>query len=361
MELKEPTYFTDKKNQHYIPKFYLRNFSYQKNGKQIGLFNIKADKYFQTGKLKTQGSKSFFYGYDGIVEDTLSEIEGEIAKTIQDIISTQTLPQRDTFEHGNLLVFVALTHLRNPVIIDTIKEQPKHFEKLMNEDLPDSVKKFTSPEITHEYAIGLALSMLPNVVEMLHDLEYKILINDTSTCFITSDFPVVKYNQFLESKRWPHGKTGYGNVGLQIFIPLNPRIVLVLYDPWIYKVGDKKNHKFMITQTNDIRQINTLQLLNCYESIFFNEDINENYARAMVHRTKGYVKPNQVQSSLAYLKSSKNPSPKQKNLIIVGSTDIEIKLNITGINLHSKSKTYVFSSSVAQLRPLAREVVKRRG
>ncbi len=351
---------TDQKNQHYIPKFYLRNFSYEKNGKQIGLYNIKADKFFQKGKLKTQGSKSFFYGFDGQIENALSKIEGEIAKTIQDIINTLTVPKRGTIQHENLLVFVALTHLRNPVIIDSVKEQSKQLEKLMNEDLPPNVNRFTSPEMTHDYAIGLALSMLPDVVEMLIDLEYKILINETPTPFIASDFPVVKYNQFLESKKWTHGKTGYGNVGLQVFIPLNPRMVILLYDSGIYKVGDRKKHYLRLTETRDIKQINSLQLLNCYESIFFNEEINEHYVKTIIQETKKYDKPNQVKSSLAYLRTSEDPNPTQKNLLVVGSTDIEMRLSVSGINLYSKSKAYAFTSSIAQLRPHATEIVNSR-
>jgi hypothetical protein len=360
MNIENQESYTDKKNQHYIPKFYLRNFSYKKNGKQIGFYNIKADKFFQSGKLKTQGSKSFFYGKDGIIENTLSKIEGEIAQTIQEIINTQELPPRDTIHHGNILVFVALTHLRNPVIIESIKEQSLQFEKLMNLDLPKNVKKFTSPEMTHEHSINLSLSMLPDIVDILRDLEYKIIINETSTPFIASDFPVVKYNQFLEFKKWPHGRTGYGTVGLQIFIPLSPSIVLLLFDSNIYKVSDKKKHKLKLTNITDIRQINALQLLNCFESIFFNEEVNELYVRSIVLENKKFIKPNQVKSSLAYMRTLKDPIPSHKNLLVVGSTDLETRLKISGINLHSKSKKYVFNPSVAQLRPIAKEIVNNR-
>ncbi|MDA3844285.1 MAG: DUF4238 domain-containing protein, partial [Candidatus Kapabacteria bacterium] len=59
---------TEKKNQHYIPKFYLRNFSYQRNNKQIGVYTLKNNLFIQTGKLKKQASKNFFYGSDGEVE-----------------------------------------------------------------------------------------------------------------------------------------------------------------------------------------------------------------------------------------------------------------------------------------------------
>jgi hypothetical protein len=251
---------TDKKNQHYIPKFYLRNFSYKLNGKQIGLFNLKADLFHPTGKLKTQGSSSFFYGHDGKIEDSLSKIEGKLAKVIQDIITSQVLPKENSDGHAALLVFIALTLLRNPVLIETIKEQSRQFDKMLNEDLPTENKKTYFPEINHKEAIELALSNLNSVTDTICDLDFKLLINKTKQPFIASDFPIVKYNQFLESRQWPHGKTGSGSVGLQIFIPLSPIITIVFYDNGIYKVGDRKQKLVGLTEHKDVDQLNRLQI-----------------------------------------------------------------------------------------------------
>ena len=77
---------TEKKNQHYLPKFYLRNFSYYNNEKQIGLYNIFNSFFIHQAKLKTQGSKNFYYGKDGIIENFLSEHEGRFAKIVKEII-----------------------------------------------------------------------------------------------------------------------------------------------------------------------------------------------------------------------------------------------------------------------------------
>ena len=87
---------TKKKNQHYIPKFYLKNFSFENNNKQVGLFNVNNQKFIQRAKLKTQGSKNFFYGSDGFIEDSLALIENTIAKTIKRIILSGKLPKKNT-------------------------------------------------------------------------------------------------------------------------------------------------------------------------------------------------------------------------------------------------------------------------
>lgn len=58
-----------KKNQHFIPQFYLRNFSYYSNGKEIGIYVPTINFFKNDVAIKHQGSKNFFYGKDEIIED----------------------------------------------------------------------------------------------------------------------------------------------------------------------------------------------------------------------------------------------------------------------------------------------------
>lgn len=347
---------TDKKNQHYIPKFYLKNFSYKSNNKQIGIFHINSNFFFQTAKLKTQGSKNFFYGHDGKIEDNLSDIEGLLAEEIRSIIGSNSIPKRESVSHLTLLTFVGLTHLRNPVMIDYIKNSREEMKRRVLElDENADVNKLV-PEITHENAIKLALSGLESVVENLVDLEYKLLINKTDTSFLTSDFPVVKYNQFLEKQKWKHGKTGYGNTGLQIFIPLNPKITIIFYDPMIYKVGFKKRQILEITDTEDIEQLNILQILNCFSTLFFDESLSKHKIIQLIEKSKKFKKANIPSSELSHIVKNGERNiidfkKQKKNLVVIGSTDCEISLELNGLKTHSNSKKVKLTNSMAQMRP----------
>lgn len=344
---------TEKKNQHYIPKFYLKKFSYKGNEKQIGLFNIKTEFFYQNATLKNQGSKNFFYGADGIVEESLSVIEGKLAQSLKKIIETLQLPEKNSKEHVDLLKFVALTHLRNPVLIENAKDLIKTVLLEAKElDANVDVTKFLL-ELEHDDAITMALSELPNVVRNMVDLEYKFLINRTKLPFITSDFPVLKYNQFLEMKKWVHGKTAYGNTGLQIIVPLNDELAIMFYDSRIYNVGGKMKNYLGITKEKDVRQLNVLQLLNCFEHVYFNEKMHESEIRELSTMASNFIRPNIIQSTSHYLFDGKTPyQPRKENLIITGNTDLEIKLKIDGIRISSVGKNEKLSSSVAQLRSL---------
>lgn len=355
---------SDKKNQHYLPKFYLRNFSYSGNNKQIGLFNLKGNFYFDKAKLKTQGSKNFFYGYDGVIEDKLSEIEGILAKIIKNIIETESLPSKESPDHIVLLSFVALTHLRNPAAIKEMKDSQDSIKKRILELDPLTDTKFI-PEFDHNEAIKISLSTVPHVVKIMSDLSYKLLLNETSNPFISSDFPIIKYNQFLEEKKWKHGKTGYGNTGLQIFIPINSRMMLVFYDSMIYKVGFKKRKSHQIKNSVDVDNLNILQFVNCFETIFFDEKATEHYIRKLFEISRKYKKANQAKSELSYIMMEGEDSEKivnsgKKNLLITGSTDCEINLDINGIKMHSGSKGKKLHPSMAQLRPWPSRVLENK-
>lgn len=350
---------TEKKNQHYIPKFYLRNFSFQNNKKQIGIFNINNQLFFQTAKLKTQGSKNFFYGYDGVIEDNLANIEGILSKTLNQIIETRELPNKKSTEHFELLLFVTLTDLRNPIQVEGVKNNLQEMRNnLLKLDSNVDVNKFV-PNPSHDEIVKLLLSNSVDMTDIISDLDYKLLINKTNQPFISSDFPIVKYNQFLEQAKWQHSKTGYGTVGLQVFIPLNSELIVMFYDSDIYKVGDKKKKYLDISNIIDVDSLNTLQFVNCFETIYFNEIAKENYIKKIANFSNKFTRANLTKSIMSYvIKNGEDENEimnGKKNLMILGSTDCECKLQITGVKILDKGKNYKFDSSVTQVRKHCKE------
>jgi len=345
---------TEKKNQHYIPKFFLRNFSYQNNKKQIGVFNINNELFIARAKLKTQGSKNFFYGYDGEIEDNLADIEGKLAQIIKYIIDKNEIPKKGTIEHLDLLHFVALTDLRNPVRIEGMKDMLSEMKKSLLKLHPKTDTKKLIPEMTHDEFVKLSLSNIPEIILNISDLDFKLLINKTQAPFIASDFPVVKYNQYLEQKKWAQSKSGYGLVGLQIFIPITSKITIIFFDNAIYKVGNRKQKTVEITEKDDIEQLNILQFINCFENVFFNEEASEHYIKSVFEKSKKYKRANVAKSKLSYIVKKGEDKEKilsgKKNLMIMNSTDCEIKLHINRIKIHSNGKSHKLNTSMAQLR-----------
>jgi hypothetical protein len=96
----------EKKNQHFVPRFYLKKFSLQSQEKRIGVFNISSLKFIKSAKLYEQASKNYFYGCDLKIENTLQQLETESAKIINSIVNKQTLTSVDSRAHQMLLMFI---------------------------------------------------------------------------------------------------------------------------------------------------------------------------------------------------------------------------------------------------------------
>lgn len=226
-------------------------------------------------------------------------------------------------------------------------------ENLLKLDPNVDVEKFV-PNPTHEEVVELMLSNYVEMIDFISDLDYKLLINKTKKPFISSDFPIVKYNQFLEQKKWQHSKSGFGTVGLQIFVPLNSEFTLMFFDSEIYKVGDKRKKFLELQNQIDVDSLNILQFINCFETIYFDEKASEDYIKSLALISKKYKRANISRSKLTYLiKKGENEEEVLKgkqNMMILGSTDCECNLKILGIKVHDNGKIYKFDTSVAQLR-----------
>ncbi|WP_193777996.1 DUF4238 domain-containing protein [Psychrobacter sp. FDAARGOS_221] len=346
---------TDKKNQHYVPKFYLRNFSFENNRKQIGLFNLENECFIPKAKLKTQASKNFFYGRDGVIEDNLAGIEGRLSRLISGILVNNSLPRCNSQEHFDLLEFAVLTDMRTPTRLKQIQQINNELMKFSSDEIEngDLVEQLTL--MSSEDILKMNINNVSRIAGDIKDLSYKLLINETPKPFITSDYPVVRYNQFLEERNHLPSNTGYGFVGLQIFIPLNSRITLILYDEGIYKIGHRQQKVVPISNLKDIEQLNILQFINCFSTVYFNHEVNEAYIKSLFNKSKSYERANNVLFksgkvidnqpifSESYMESG-------DNFIFHNDKDCELNLDLSVIKVHSKGKRYKMTESEVQLR-----------
>lgn len=346
---------TKKKNQHYVPQFYLKNFSINNNRKSIGVFHQEKELFIRSSSIKHQGSKDFYYGKDGLIEEGLSQIESLLAPKLKDIIKTGVLPKKESDEHIALLIHIILTDLRNPTRINQTKNS---FVKLKNE-----IKKF-SPEannvefldnIPHEFSVQLSINNYRKILPLCFDLEYKILKSSHDSFFITSDFPVIRYNQLFENLRPQDSNQGYGNLGLQIFFPISPNYCIIFYDSMIYKVGAKKE-KTILLDKDDIDQINLLHFLNSKSNIYFNEAISESYLKSLLLLSKKFDLANQTTlSSYEVLKNDQVQENEQ--IIFLGSTDLRSKLKLKKVKFLRKVSNLNVGNKVVVLRPKAESVL----
>lgn len=251
------------KNQHYVPKFYFKSFSL--DGKAIELYNLKRKQNITT-PINPMCQKDYFYGKDGDVEKSLSPLESGQSQIINLIISTQNLPkeQKDYF---NLLGFICLQHSRT----ESSKIKANDSMKLLSDEITKSLfGKDADHEIVFPAIHLLKMQYSLQSIPLLGDLVPVILVNKTQTDFVFSDNPVVFQNTYFNYIA-NLGVLGLQSPGLQIFCPLNPKIMVMLYDPKFYVIPLGATNSIEINNSNDVEQLNILQFLNCNQNIFFSQ------------------------------------------------------------------------------------------
>lgn len=209
---------SDKRRQHYVPKFYLRNFS--ENNKSVGIYSFKVNKIIEHGSINDNLWEEYFYGEDAVIENKLAEYEGRWKDIISSIIETEKLPDDErglTLLRYFILISSARTLKRgnqmNNDYTTLIKkllevEEPELLERVMNAGKDGLSIKLKYPALPF---MNVAQNFLPLVI----DLKIDILINRSSIDFVTSDNPAVFYNQLFQEKNYRVDSDG-GNMGYSL-------------------------------------------------------------------------------------------------------------------------------------------------
>ena len=251
-----------KRKQHYVPRFYLKYFGIEPEYNTIGIWNIRRKLFIPKGKLKNQAYKDFFYGKDGLLEDALSLLETEVSRVTRKIISDLKLPKTKSIDRISLYTFLIFQASRTEAAVQDLEFTIDRLTQLAFKN-DRRVKDFLPYlRIGLQNPAAMQLNITAKFAPLIFDLNLKLFINKTRHEFVTSDNPVVSYNQLVEYLRWPGSGTGWGMMGLQIFFPLTPRLMLVLYDSDVYRVGKFYSRRAIISNAADINRLNGLQFIS---------------------------------------------------------------------------------------------------
>lgn len=282
-----------KNRQHYVPKFYLRNFS--NSEKSIVSFNITNAKYIENASIRNMCQKNNFYGSDNRVEDFLSdEIEGKAAAIIKQILQTSTIPILWE-EYLHLLMFILVTEARNVKMSDTVDNMADFLSKSaisMNPEFKDI--DLESFKVSVNNGVLMMIKAAMEMTPLLTGLE-SVVITEKSNArkFLASDNPVIRYNHLYLSKNYPGG-FGLGTRGLLLFFPLSHDKCLLLYDNKVYNLPQLNNNELILSRAKDVDMINQLIFLNSYNNVFAHQRIKESYLQGIYRNNLSVPKMNDL-------------------------------------------------------------------
>ena len=265
----------NKKRQHYIPQFFLKNFSL--SGNHLYIFPFSNEKCYSS-EIKNIAKEDFFYGNDIPAikfENGLSISENWQSAIIKKIIDNYRI---NTLTNDDIKLLRALILLQESRTKSSKLFSIYHsnFEMANGKTFINFFKKpprNVGKEMGHPYRTSFGQFMKAPIIvhESISDLKMALIINTTNINFICGDAPVVRFNQLnIKNKRI----IDLFSPGLQIFYPLNNELLLLLYDPKAYDIDFDYSTICYVNKLKDIDALNKLQLINAIEFVLFS-DINQ--------------------------------------------------------------------------------------
>lgn len=255
------------KKHHYVPRFYLRRFS--SDGKSVSLYNFRLGRAITNANLNTQCYRNYMYGKEGEHEKRLSQLEGAFAQLLRSMLPSCYLPPPMSPDHESLCILTLLQYARTAHTADAMDEMADGmWKEILSKDTSIDPAMLSEVRIVNTDPANFAISMILRLYHLIIDLHYRLLVAPSGTQFITSDNPVVMYNQLMEFER--HGSsTRLASKGLQIFFPLSPAHMLCFYDPAVYACKPRRSTQTAIASSRDMDQLNALQVASSLENVYF--------------------------------------------------------------------------------------------
>lgn len=344
-----------KKHQHYVSLFYLKFFSHNNKGRQISLYNLKSHKYIIKSSLRDQASENYFYGSNGVMESGFEILENRTSKVLSQMIKENWHPKYYSKNHHVILTFTILLNARTQRTADELNEMVDKLSKLILAKDPRVKNRLDEVKIGYIKPAQINVQIVASMIPIAMDLGFKIILNKTKTSFITSDHPVVFYNQFFESRKYMESEIGLASKGLQIFFPISPQHLLIFYDTGIYKVGGKSHRPIDVSNTKEIDDLNRLQILNARDNLYFNASVNETYisnlyAQVSKYQTKSRVRVKEYPSATLDDKL-------HRSLVHTFKKDIRCKLSLSFVKFTKHAKNFEFDNRVVYVRNEERVMV----
>jgi hypothetical protein len=248
------------KNQHFVPRCYLKPFTLHSNGQSISLFNVDRQQLIPTAPVKNQCSGDYFYGENLILEKSLQRVEGEYALALSEILRPRY--QLTDVHRDFLRDFWLLQYMRTEA---ASRRQVEIFEEV--NDFVASDAHAISTSIRD--AVRDSMRRYDNFVAGVGDVRVCLVRNRTRIPFITSDDPAVLANRWHEQDRRAANR-GHGlqSSGALFFLPLSPSVLCVCYDGDVYSIPHVDGW-IEAKREKDIFAFNQHQYFNCRSNFYF--------------------------------------------------------------------------------------------
>lgn len=271
------------KTQHYVPRFYLKNF--MDSNERIWVYDKKNKSTFNPSIINV-ACENFFYDNDEIdlvfdeeqyLEKFYSSKEAKFApfllefitKLESDKINVITSDDRETFSNYLVLQIDRTKEHRE----ESIQFYQAIIKQLRAKGVTeDQIKEFgfdeeeINPKELHLESILTSFKMDKTFIDILKDHIWLVFKNETTQPFYTSDNPIVKKAHIIDKF---FSNEGYASPGIEIAFPISSKFILVLCEREYFKERENlENKKISLSDINFVNYYNSLQVIKSYRQVY---------------------------------------------------------------------------------------------
>jgi hypothetical protein len=224
-------------NQHYVPKFILRNFLSDEAKEQVSVFSKRSGKGFVTSIRNVMAERRFHefaIGDEFIAsfEQGICRIEDMVLPVYRKVLQSRRLD--DTAEEkAGLAVFIAFQMIRTrqqrQQFVDMEAQLKEHLTKHGGdiEDI-DGYTPLTDERLTHEH-IEFIKHSIGEFAQIIAQKDFVLLEAAQGRSFYLGDNPVCLHNN--EPRDPIFGNVGLAVKGVEIYLPLSADLMLAAWCP----------------------------------------------------------------------------------------------------------------------------------
>jgi Protein of unknown function (DUF4238) len=253
------------KNQHFVPRCYLRQFTVGGAGRAINLYNIDRGRFIEGAPVKNQCSGDYFYGKDPLLESAIQTVEQSYGTIVRKILQPSYYL---TDEHRSALkLFWLLQHLRTEAASKRSVE------------MTNSMASIADPQnaefrLQIREAVQVAMHTFADSMAVVSDLKVCLIRNRSAVPFVTSDDPAVLTNRWhLQFPKRSGLSFGLRSAGTILLLPLSPSILCISYDGDMHSIPHRDGW-VDLRDTQDADAFNQHQYLNCRANIFVKDKLH---------------------------------------------------------------------------------------
>jgi hypothetical protein len=248
------------KNQHFVPRVYLRSFTDGDCGKTINLYNLDRASAITGAAVKGQCAGDYFYGADLVIERWLQQIEGAYGSLLKRVIVPSYQITAD--DAHALRRFWFVQYLRTSAAAQRLVLMMDQMDVDVG-GLPEAYR------LDIKEAVQFAMRTANSEAKTVDDLEVRLLRNRTKIPFITSDNPAVMTNRWhLVDRRADRQAPGVQNAGMIGMLPLTPEIMCLVYDGGLHAIPHVDGWA-ILERASDVQAYNAHQVMNCEANLYF--------------------------------------------------------------------------------------------